>query len=94
MWATTYSPYQICPCLCPGEDTAASLHYAGKLRLSIQRLQKRGHEEYIGKYSRQLVFSCMRLLVVALRRQYNAKASVNHFETARAASTVKLCASI
>ena len=48
MWATTYSPYiNFAPGgLCPGEDTPASTHIksinAGKLRLSIQRLQKRG----------------------------------------------------
>ena len=52
--ATTYSQYQLCPGICPGEDTPASPHIktinAGKLRVSIQR----GHEEYIGKYSRQL----------------------------------------
>ena len=60
MWATMYSPYQLCPGLCPGEDTPASPHIkttnAVKQRLSIQRLQKRGHEEYIVKYSGQLVF--------------------------------------
>ncbi len=55
-----YSSFQLCPGLGPGEDTPASPHIkitnAGKLRLSIQLLQKRGHEEYIRKYSRQLVF--------------------------------------
>ena len=39
MFATTYSPYQLCPGFCPGEDTPASPHIktmnAEKLRLSI-----------------------------------------------------------
>ena len=52
VWPTTYSPYQLCPGLCSGEDTPAPPHIktvnAGKLRQSIQRLQKRGHEEFIG----------------------------------------------
>ena len=49
VWATTYSPYQLCPGLCPGEDTPAPPHIktanAWKLRQAMQRLQKRGHDE-------------------------------------------------
>ena len=81
MWATTYYAYQLCPGLCPGEDTPGSPHIkttnAGKVMLSIHRLRKRGHEEYNDQYSRQLVF-VHAATGLALLRQYNTKASVCH----------------
>ena len=45
---------------------------------SIQGLQKRGSEACIWVVWSTACCSYMRLLVVSLRRQYNAKASVNH----------------
>ena len=49
MYGITHSPYQMCPDMCPGEDTPVSPHV--KTTTSMER----GHDEYIGKYNRQLI---------------------------------------
>ena len=98
MWDTTYSPYQLCPGFCPGKDTPASHHIrninAGKLMLSIQRLQKRGHDECIGKHSRHLVFRVCGSWLWHYFGSISQRQAWPISETARAASTVKLGASI
>ena len=94
MWATTYSPYQLCPGLCTEEDTPASPHIktsnAGKLR----RLQKFGYEKYIGKCSLQLVYLACGYWFWHYFGSITQTHAWSISETARAAGTVYLDASL